>query len=82
MPIEERLAEASKFQGPGAILLAHDGFAGPEDGVDDGPPPQFDRGELTGLLLDHYAARGLVGCSLGEALESGSPIERSWLTHE
>jgi peptidoglycan/xylan/chitin deacetylase (PgdA/CDA1 family) len=79
---ETRLAEASQIQGPGAILLAHDGFAGPDDGVDDGPPPQFDRGDLTRRLLERYGERGLVGCSLGQALQSGSPVERTWLTHD
>ena len=44
---EERVAKAhDRACAPGAIVLAHDGFAGPEDGACDGPPPQLDRGEL------------------------------------
>lgn len=69
----ERLERASQGSRAGAILLAHDGFAGPEDGVDDGPAPVLDRGVLVGALLRQYAADGLVGRSLGDALADGTP---------
>ncbi|MHA6763637.1 polysaccharide deacetylase family protein [Streptacidiphilus sp. PAMC 29251] len=66
---------------PGAVLLAHDGFAGPEDGAFDGPPPRVDRGALTRSLLEMYRESGLVGCSLGQALEHGEPTLKVEITH-
>ncbi|MFJ8073875.1 polysaccharide deacetylase family protein [Streptomyces sp. NPDC096176] len=63
---------------PGAVLLAHDGFAAIEDGVEDGPAPVFDRGALTRRVLDAYAQRGWQGCSLTNALIHGSPVYREW----
>jgi hypothetical protein len=59
---------------PGGIMLAHDGFAGPDDGVDDGPPPLRDRAGLIAELLPRLAERGVRCTSLGEALHSGSPV--------
>lgn len=58
----------------GSIVLAHDGFAGRIDGVDDGPAPVLDRGELIGQVLDDFAARGLVARSLGTVLADGEPV--------
>jgi peptidoglycan/xylan/chitin deacetylase (PgdA/CDA1 family) len=75
IPTRAHLDAASAMDGPGAIVLAHDGFATTDDGVDDGPAPHLDRGDLSRLLLDRYAAMDLVGCSLGRALESGPPRE-------
>ncbi|MCU1574846.1 MAG: Peptidoglycan/xylan/chitin deacetylase, PgdA/CDA1 family, partial [Micrococcaceae bacterium] len=43
----DRIRKAMTGAAPGAILLSHDGHAGPADGVDDGPSPSLDRGELT-----------------------------------
>jgi hypothetical protein len=63
---------------PGAIVLAHDGFAGPEDGACDGPPPVLDRGELVARVLDGYAARGLRARSLEQALGEGSLVREPW----
>jgi len=77
---EDRLGAASRIDGPGAILLAHDGYAALDDGVDDGPAPRFDRGRLATLVLDSYAQQGLTCTSLGTALESGSPVKRVWWT--
>jgi peptidoglycan/xylan/chitin deacetylase (PgdA/CDA1 family) len=77
---QERVQRALQGAVPGAILLAHDGHAGPEDGVDDGPAPQLDRGELTRLVLDAYAELGLGGCSLRDALSSGTPIRGAWFS--
>ena len=75
---EERLAKAQRGIAPGAIVLAHDGFAGPEDGACDGPPPLVDRGELIAAVLDGYAAKGLRARSLEQALGRGSLVRESW----
>jgi peptidoglycan/xylan/chitin deacetylase (PgdA/CDA1 family) len=64
--------------GQGAIVLAHDGYAGLDDGADDGPEPRFDRGLLTSLMLDQYRERGLVGRSLGDALVHGKAVKWAW----
>jgi hypothetical protein len=74
---DERVHRAQVGAGPGAILLAHDGFAGPDDGVDDGPEPVFDRGDLVRALLESYAAAGLVGRSLGDALAIGTEVREA-----
>ncbi len=74
----ERIAKAMSGAVDGSILLSHDGFAGPEDGVDDGPRPIVDRGELTGSVLDHLDAAGLTGASLSEVLALGRPVRRAW----
>lgn len=75
---EERVAKAMTGVGPGAIVLAHDGFAGPEDGACDGPPPRLDRGELISSVLQGYAAAGLVARSVGDALAEGSLVRETW----
>ncbi|MEU7475924.1 polysaccharide deacetylase family protein [Lentzea sp. NPDC042327] len=62
----------------GAVVLMHDGYAGPEDGVDDGPAPTFDRGELARLVCAGLAERGLKGVSLRDALAHGRPVKRAW----
>lgn len=67
---EQRVRRAEAAE-PGAILLAHDGFAGPADGVDDGPPPVLDRGALAAALIARYRDRGLRPGSLGEAIGEG-----------
>ena len=77
---EQRAQRSLQGAVPGAILLAHDGHAGPTDGVDDGPAPDLDRGELTRLVLDAYAERGLSGCSLRDALAVGSLIRGAWFS--
>lgn len=71
---DRRLAKAAEGGRPGAILLAHDGLAGPSDGAEDGPPVQCDRPALMEQVLDEYASRGLVGRSLGDALATGRPV--------
>lgn len=76
----ERVTKAIAGVRPGAILLAHDGFAGKNDGVDDGPEPSIDRGELTGLVLDELKAAGLSGCSLGHSLFDGTLVRAAWFT--
>ncbi|HXP18629.1 MAG TPA: polysaccharide deacetylase family protein [Streptosporangiaceae bacterium] len=82
VPMAERLDAASGFTEPGAIVLGHDGYASLGDGVDDGPAPRLDRGELARRLLDRYSGMDLTGCSLGQALTSGTPIRRIWLTDQ
>ncbi|MEU4804666.1 polysaccharide deacetylase family protein [Actinosynnema sp. NPDC023587] len=77
LPQAERLAGAVRSARAGSIVLGHDGFAGPGDGVDDGPAPTLDRGDLTRRLLHACAARGLAGRSLGDALEAGEPSRRA-----
>jgi peptidoglycan/xylan/chitin deacetylase (PgdA/CDA1 family) len=79
VPQSERLAKAQVGVHPGAIVLAHDAFAGAEDNAFDGPPPVLDRGELISGVLDAYADRGLVGRSVGAALESGRLVRETWL---
>jgi peptidoglycan/xylan/chitin deacetylase (PgdA/CDA1 family) len=74
----ERLAKAQQGVRPGAIVLAHDGFAGPADGACDGPPPQLDRGELVTGVLEGYAERGLSARSLEQALMAGDLVRETW----
>jgi len=74
----ERRDKAQRGVHPGAIVLAHDGFAGPEDGACDGPPPELDRGELISAVLDGYGARGLRARSLGDALDRGVLVRETW----
>ncbi|SNS73437.1 Polysaccharide deacetylase [Geodermatophilus pulveris] len=78
IPHAERVAKAMTGVAPGSIVLAHDGFAGPEDGACDGPPPRVDRGELVTSVLDGYAGLGLRARSLGDALEAGSLVRETW----
>lgn len=80
VPPEERVARAMTGVAPGAIVLAHDGFAGPEDGACDGPPPQVDRGALIMSVLQGYTERGLAARSMGDALTDGSLVRETWFT--
>lgn len=77
---EERVQHSLLGAVRGSILLAHDGHAGPTDGVDDGPAPDLDRGQLTRLVLDAYADHGLRGCSLRDALSVGSLNRGAWFS--
>lgn len=76
-PMSVRVERACAGVRGGAILLAHDGFAGPEDGVDDGPAPVLDRGALSASILAEYAAHGLAGRSLGTVLAGGRPVREA-----
>jgi peptidoglycan/xylan/chitin deacetylase (PgdA/CDA1 family) len=79
---EEMAADAMHALAAGEIMLAHDGFAGPGDGVDDGPQPVLDRGRLAGLMLNGLQERGLRARSLGEALTAGDHARRwAWFRH-
>lgn len=74
----ERLDRSMRDVARGSIVLAHDGFAGPEDGACDGPPPALDRGRLVSAVLDGYAERGLRARSLGDALGEGRLVRETW----
>jgi peptidoglycan/xylan/chitin deacetylase (PgdA/CDA1 family) len=74
LPAAVLARRAVSIVAPGSVLLAHDGFAGPADGVDDGPPPTVDRGEFVARLLSGAGERGLAGRSLGAALRDGRPV--------
>lgn len=74
----ERRDKAQRGVHAGAIVLAHDGFAGPADGACDGPPPELDRGQLIAAVLDGYGARDLRARSLEHALASGVLVRETW----
>jgi len=80
VPQAERLAKAQQGVAPGAIVLAHDGFAGADDLAFDGPGPVLDRGELIGRVLAGYAERGLTARSFGEVLAAGSAVREARFT--
>jgi len=73
-PIADMAARAAKV----TLLLLHDGYAGPIDGVDDGPAPTFDRGDLSRRILADLAERGLHASSLGNALSGGRAVRGAW----
>ncbi|MET3811363.1 polysaccharide deacetylase family protein [Arthrobacter sp. UYEF3] len=77
---DERVARATNGAVSGDILLAHDGFAGPADGVYDGPEPFVDRGGLAGRVLSRFEASGLAGRSLGAALAQGEFRRSVWFS--
>jgi peptidoglycan/xylan/chitin deacetylase (PgdA/CDA1 family) len=78
-PPEQYLAELRASDPAAAVVLLHDGFADERDGVDDGPAPSLDRIALTRSVLDEIASAGLIGSSLGGALESTEAEYRPWL---
>ena len=49
----------------GSVLLLHDGYADASDGVDDGPPPGFDRGELSRRILGELGSGGWLRLRCG-----------------
>lgn len=81
MTTEERLRRFRGQLAPGAMVLAHDAFAGPLDGADDGPEPQLDRGLLTHAMLEELQRRGLRSVSVGELSRSGQPTKVYGLNH-
>jgi hypothetical protein len=74
----DRVARSQRGLARGAIVLAHDAFAGPEDGACDGPPPTLDRGQLVRAVLAGYAAQGLAARSLDQALDAGRLVREPW----
>jgi len=73
---EQRVDKAMEGTRPGAILLAHDGYADSSDGAFDPPPPTVDRARLATALLDALEERGFAARSLSHALGSGTPVRR------
>lgn len=75
---EDRVSKARQGARAGAVVLAHDAFAGAADGAaDDGQglaEPVVDRYDLVDRVLTAYAADGLRGRSLGDALAHGRPV--------
>jgi peptidoglycan/xylan/chitin deacetylase (PgdA/CDA1 family) len=75
---EDRVAKARQGARAGAVVLAHDAFAGAADGAaDDGRglvEPDVDRFDLVDRVLTAYADQGLRARSLGDALRHGSPV--------
>lgn len=80
--MDERLAFARRGLRAGAVVLGHDGYAGPEDGADDGPGPEVDRYELVARTLEMYSEQGLRGVSLEDALVDGSPVLGGWASRD
>jgi peptidoglycan/xylan/chitin deacetylase (PgdA/CDA1 family) len=76
---EGELAAFATTARAGDVLLAHDGFAGPQDGVDHGPPPAIDRGLLARLILSRFADMGLTCRSLATCLAQGRAGYWAWL---
>ncbi|HEY0240831.1 MAG TPA: polysaccharide deacetylase family protein [Friedmanniella sp.] len=75
VPQADRVDKAQAGARAGAVLLAHDAFAGVADGAaDDGQglvAPVVDRFDLVDRVLTAYETRGLRGRSLGDALTRG-----------
>jgi peptidoglycan/xylan/chitin deacetylase (PgdA/CDA1 family) len=74
----DAIAARSAAVGTGSVLLMHDGYADAFDGVDDGPAPGFDRGELSRRVLGSLRERGLATSSLRDALAGGSAVRGAW----
>ena len=80
LPQADRVRKAQDGVRPGAVVLAHDAFAGAADGADDDGhghglrAPDVDRRDLVDRVLTAYAATGLRGRSLGDALRHGTPV--------
>lgn len=71
---QERVAKAMQGARPGAIVLAHDGFATTADGAIEDVQHTLDRRDLINQVLDRYTARGWRAVSLERALDRGRPI--------
>jgi peptidoglycan/xylan/chitin deacetylase (PgdA/CDA1 family) len=76
---EERLSGLREISDPGAIILAHDGFATADDGAADGDPPRIDRARLSRGVIEICESKGFVPGTLGQALVAGQPASRVWL---
>lgn len=60
---------------PGDIVLAHDGIAGREDGVDDVTPPSLDRVAWTLDVVRGYQRDGMTVGTLGALLAAGTAVK-------
>jgi peptidoglycan/xylan/chitin deacetylase (PgdA/CDA1 family) len=78
MPWSERTGIVDGAIRPGAIVLAHDGYADGGDGVDDGPAPDLDRGRLAREVLERVRERSLVPVTVAQAAERGGLVRRAW----
>jgi peptidoglycan/xylan/chitin deacetylase (PgdA/CDA1 family) len=76
---EERLSGVRELTRPGAIILAHDGFATEADGAGDGDPPRVDRARLSQGLIGICQSEDCTPGSLGQALAAGQLATRVWL---
>jgi peptidoglycan/xylan/chitin deacetylase (PgdA/CDA1 family) len=76
---EERLSGVRELTQPGAIILAHDGFATAADGAGDGDPPRIDRARLSQGLIGICQSKEFTPGSLGQALTAGQLATRVWL---
>ena len=77
IPTQDRLARAIPHLVPGQILLAHDALAGLEDGAEDRPSFDLDRGAFARELLGAIDAHGYRAVSLVDALARGARL-RTW----
>ena len=75
---EERLSGVRELTRPGAVILAHDGFATAADGAADGDPPRIDRARLSQGLIGICQSMDLTPGSLGQALAAGQPATKVW----
>lgn len=75
----ERLSGIQALTEPGAIILAHDGFATAADGAGDGDPPRIDRAALSQGIISICQSKGFTPGSLGQALAAGQLAQRVWL---
>jgi peptidoglycan/xylan/chitin deacetylase (PgdA/CDA1 family) len=78
VPQADRVCKAQEGLRRGAILLAHDAFAGVLDGVPQEVAPVLDRGDLVERVLSAYGESGLVGRSLRDALSVGTLEKAAW----
>ena len=76
---DERLSGVSRLARPGAIILAHDGFATEADGAGDGDPPRVDRAALSQGVIAIGQEKNLTPGSLGQALASAQLATQVWL---
>ena len=80
MTHEKRVSKAVSTAAPGVILLAHDSFPGPADGVIAAVEPQVERARLARDVLSAYSDRGLSARSLSAALDEGVPRKWAWFS--
>jgi len=60
---------------PGDIVLGHDGLACEIDGAMDEPtPPDLDRAQWAGEVLQHYRSCGLTSITVSEAFDRGKAV--------
>jgi peptidoglycan/xylan/chitin deacetylase (PgdA/CDA1 family) len=80
--VDEYVERACKKLKPGAIVLFHDGLAGPDPRVvrpDQEPLADFDRVDLAQRMLDAMAERDLSVVTVGELLTHGPAKRAVWL---